>query len=103
MALKLLVFSLARLYRVTWCYIGMIDLYNVLKANVVCSMVLAGGLLVTGREEKDLVAVVVLDGLLGLFFIAGTRVLIRLTYHQRSKRGILGPTGATAVRKKAVS
>jgi hypothetical protein len=60
-------------------------------------------LLVTGREEKDLVAVVVLDGLLGLFFIAGTRVLIRLTYHQRSKRGILGPTGATAVRKKAVS
>ena len=98
--LKLLVFSLFRLYKVIWRYIGMIDLYNVVKANAVSTMCLMVGLLLLRSPSKDLVTIILVDGLLGLVFIGSVRVLVRLTYEQSRKRRFSIPHEAGFSRKK---
>lgn len=84
--LKLTVFTLFRFYKVIWRHIGMIDLFNVVKANGVCSVSLMGGLLLTNQATKDLAPIVVVDGLLSLFLVAGVRILIRLTALAKDKK-----------------
>lgn len=84
--LKLAVFLLFRVYKVIWRHIGMVDLFNIVKANVVCSVSLMGGLLLTNQATKDLAAIVVVDGLLSLFLVAGVRISIRLTALAKDKK-----------------
>lgn len=101
-ALKLTVFMLFRLYKVIWRHIGMIDLFNVVKANVVCSMGLVGGLLITTWATGNLVSVVVIDGLLSLVFVVGVRIAIRLTALAMEKRKHSGPAQSLEVKRRKI-
>ena len=86
LALKLVVFVLFRLYKVIWRHIGMIDLFNTVKANAVSSLALALGGLLLGQAPKEVVTAGAIDGLLSLFLVAGVRVAIRLTTLSIDKR-----------------
>jgi FlaA1/EpsC-like NDP-sugar epimerase len=98
--LKLVLFSLFRLYKVIWRYIGMIDLYNVVKANGTCTICLIVGALLLRLPWRDSAAVLLVDGVLALVFIAGVRVLIRLTSERSGKRDLSPPHETAHLRRK---
>ena len=75
---KLLVFLLFRLYRVIWRHIGMIDLFNVVKANGLASVCLLGVVFDVDGLTKDLAAIVIVDSLLAPTLMTALRVGIRL-------------------------
>lgn len=81
-ALKISVFSYFGLYKGMWRYTSMVDLLSILKACLLTSFVAMSALLLVSRFTGFSRAVFILDGLLTFFFIAGSRVAIRI-YYQR--------------------
>lgn len=76
--IKMTAFYVFGLYRGVWRYVGMTDALNIVKAVAAGSLVSALALVLIYRFEGYSRSVLVLDGLLLLFFLAGVRALLRV-------------------------
>ena len=79
---KLLVFAFFGLYRGMWRYTGLADLWNILRACAVTSLLILGFLLMATRFEGFSRAVFLLDAIFTFLFVAGLRIGLRFFYQQ---------------------
>ena len=86
-AIKLVLFALFGLYNKLWRYVDQGDFESILKAVVVSSFVVVGGLFVFSPGVDPPRGVVALDFLITLVLVAGTRFLVRAA----SERPLRGP------------
>src|SRR5688500_8707980 len=80
---RLLAFAHYGLYRGWWCYVGMRDLYNLIRAVLVSALVFTAGLLFMGGEATVPRSVIVLDALLTIVLIGGVRFALRAVRENR--------------------
>ncbi len=78
--LKLALFFLFGLYRGMWRYTGLSDLWQVIQASLISSLVLVGIMFTWNRLEGFPRTVFVLDALLTMVFSGGLRMVIRSGY-----------------------
>lgn len=71
------VFYAFKLYSGMWRYTSIVDLINILKGVIISSLILTAFLLYQNRFVGYSRAVLLIDSILLLFFISGSRVLIR--------------------------
>ncbi len=100
LVLKLLIYHLFGLYRVIWPYLGMVELRAASSANCLVSVLLLVVLLVTRSSLKGLFILVVLDGLLAILLVGGSRAGIRLAYEFLSRRQSVWKSIARPARRK---
>jgi FlaA1/EpsC-like NDP-sugar epimerase len=81
--LKILVFAWLRLYRGMWRYTSIADLINIIKASLISAGMIALALLLIRHFQGFSRSVLILDALITLVLIGGTRLLIRV-YIQRT-------------------
>ncbi len=107
LVIKLTVFAGVGLYRGVWRYVGLTDLITVLKASTLGSVLSTLALLYLWRFEGYSRAVLIIDWMLTVLAVGGSRVVERLLgewIHQMSARGIpvliigAGDTGARVLR-----
>lgn len=84
---KIIIFYWFGLYRGMWRYTGISDLQNLVKANVVSSLIIFSTLLLINRFEGLSRSVFLMDGVLCFLFTTGVRVIIRIYYSNR-KSGV---------------
>jgi FlaA1/EpsC-like NDP-sugar epimerase len=85
---RLLAFAHYGLYRGWWRYVGMRDLYNLIRAVLVSSLVFTAALLFIGGEATVPRSVIVLDALLTVVLIGGVRFALRaVRENRRPKQG----------------
>jgi FlaA1/EpsC-like NDP-sugar epimerase len=77
-AIRLAVFSLMGLYRGMWRYSSITDLVNILKASTIATIVISSVILFSHRANFPR-SVLLIDYLLNIFFISGTRFAVRLS------------------------
>lgn len=75
---KLAVFYFFNLYRGMWRYTSIIDLFNVIKAVGVSSLIIVTVILMLSGFQGFSRSVFIIDGVFSLIFIAGIRLVIRL-------------------------
>ena len=80
---RLLAFSHYGLYRGWWRYVGMRDLYNLIRAVLVSSLVFTAALLFMGGDATVPRSVIVLDALLSIVLIGGVRFALRAVRENR--------------------
>jgi FlaA1/EpsC-like NDP-sugar epimerase len=90
---KFAVFYFFNLYRGMWRYTGIVDLFNVIKAVAVSSLILITVILMLSRFQGFSRSVFVIDAVFSLILIAGIRLVIRLllsttTTFSLNKKGI---------------
>ena len=81
--LKIVIFYWFGLYRGMWRYTGIRDLQNLLRANVISSLIIFSALLILNRFEGLSRSVFLMDGVLCFLFTAGLRVIIRIYYSNK--------------------
>ena len=86
---RLLAFAHYGLYRGWWRYVGMRDLYNLIRAVIVSSLVFTAALLFLGGETTVPRSVIVLDAILTIVLIGGVRFALRAV--RESRRPKQGP------------
>jgi FlaA1/EpsC-like NDP-sugar epimerase len=96
--IKLVLFALFGLYNKLWRFVDQGDFAAIVKAVVVSSFVLVGGLFVLSPGGDPPRGVVALDFLITLTLIAGSRFLVRAA----SERPLRGPIVARASREVLV-
>jgi FlaA1/EpsC-like NDP-sugar epimerase len=85
---RLLAFAHYGLYRGWWRYVGMRDLYSLIRAVLVSSLVFTAALLFIGGEATVPRSVIVLDALLTIVLIGGVRFALRaVRENRRPKQG----------------
>jgi FlaA1/EpsC-like NDP-sugar epimerase len=83
---RLLAFAHYGLYRGWWRYVGMRDLFNLIRAVVVSSLVFTAALLFLGGEATVPRSVIILDALLTIVLIGGVRFTLRAVRESRRPR-----------------
>ncbi|MBW2322757.1 MAG: hypothetical protein JRF41_04425 [Deltaproteobacteria bacterium] len=86
---KLVIFHFFGLYQGMWRYTGMVDILNIVKAAVLSTLVLMTSMLLLQDFKGFSRSVFLLDGLLTLFFIGGSRIAIRLYFSSSLITGTL--------------
>ncbi len=79
---KLAVFSGFDLYRGMWRYTSLNDLFNIIKASLLSSLVVIVAILFINRFEGFPRSVFIIDSLLTLLLIAAFRIMIRLYFER---------------------
>jgi FlaA1/EpsC-like NDP-sugar epimerase len=77
---KIITFYLFDLYKGMWRYTSLNDLFNILKAGSIGSLVMVAVIVFTHHFEGISRATFIIDWILTLFFVAGYRVGIRLLF-----------------------
>ncbi|MEJ7811599.1 MAG: nucleoside-diphosphate sugar epimerase/dehydratase [Gemmatimonadaceae bacterium] len=86
LVLRLLAFAHFRLYRGWWRYVGMRDLFDLLKAVGASSLVFLAVLLFMGAQQKVPRSVLILDPMLTIGLIGGARFALRAVRERRRSR-----------------
>lgn len=81
---KIMMFYFFGLYRGMWRYTGLRDLQNLIRANVVSSLIIFSVLLLFNRFEGLSRAIFLMDGILCFLFTAGFRVIIRIYFSNKN-------------------
>ena len=81
---KIIVFHLFGLYRGMWRYTGLRDLQNLIRANIVSSLIVFSALLIFNRFEGFSRSVFLMDVILCFLFTAGLRVIIRIHFSSKN-------------------
>ncbi|MBW2622363.1 MAG: polysaccharide biosynthesis protein [Deltaproteobacteria bacterium] len=87
--IKLIAFHMFKLYQGMWRYTGMVDVTNVLKAAILSSLAIMTMLFLMREFRSFSRSVLLLDGMLTVFFIGGVRVAIRLYFSSSFMNNIL--------------
>lgn len=82
---KMTVFSICKLYRGMWRFTSITDLFNVLKASTVSSVLIVIFLLYVNRFEGLSRSVFVIDWFLTVLFVSGFRIMVRVYFEGRMK------------------
>ena len=82
---RLLAFGYYRLYRGWWRYVGMRDLFALLKATAVSSLTFAAMLVLLGHTQNFPRSVLVLDAVLTIVLIGGMRFSLRALQENRRR------------------
>lgn len=119
---KLITFAVFRMYKITWRYVGLNDLWNTVNAIIVAEAILMALILIPLPHHLQLLplpdfkgfprSIFLIDGLISIFLIGGTRILKRLyleviakkRYKKYGKRTIIigaGNTGEMIIRDMA--
>lgn len=83
---KLIVFHFFKLYRGIWRFTGLVDLLNIIKANLVSSASLVAAIFMVNRFHGYSRSVFILDCLLAIALIGALRLAAR--YYFSSSRGL---------------
>lgn len=86
LGIKLSTFTVFHLYRGMWRYTSLSDLFKIVKAVFISSLLMALSLFMVNRLEGYPRSVLLIDGILTFLFIGGIRILIRL-YFSKEKEG----------------
>lgn len=107
--IKLIIFSYMGLYRSIWKYVGIHDALDIIKATILSSFVIITIILMSPARFKGYSrAVFIIDSVLTITFIGGTRFIILLfrefiaNWRTRGKRILIvgaGDAGATVLRE----
>ena len=82
---RLLAFGYYRLYRGWWRYVGMRDLFGLLKATAVSSLLFAAMLVLLGHTQNFPRSVLILDTVLTIVLIGGMRFSLRALQENRRR------------------
>jgi FlaA1/EpsC-like NDP-sugar epimerase len=85
LAFKIVVFLAFGLYKGMWRYTGLVDLINVLKANLTASATIILAILFITRFQGFPRSVFIVDGILTFLFIAGIRIVIRIVLYENER------------------
>ena len=77
---KFIFFYWFKLYRGMWRYTSISDLINIIKATVVSSLTIITGILIFFRFQGFPRSIFVIDAVLTIIFISGSRLAIRLLF-----------------------
>lgn len=80
---KLIVFYSFGLYRGMWRYTSLVDIFNILKASILSTLIILAAILIFKRFYNYSRGVFILDGMLTFFLIAAHRVGIRIYFSHR--------------------
>ena len=98
---KIGIFYFFGLYRGMWRYTGVIDLLNIMWANVLTGLVIMAGVLMATRFEDFSRSVFVLDTILSFILIAGLRFSLRLFFQGLPRwHDFIKPKGEDRRRKR---
>lgn len=81
---KIIVFYFFGLYRGMWRYTGLNDLQNLIRANLISSLIIFSVLLLFNRFEGLSRSVFLMDGVLCFLFTAGFRIVIRIHFSNKN-------------------
>ncbi|MCX5871350.1 MAG: nucleoside-diphosphate sugar epimerase/dehydratase [Deltaproteobacteria bacterium] len=86
LGVKLPVFYVLGLYNGMWRYTGLRDLQNIIKAVLLSSAIIVSIMLFVNRFQGFSRSVFIMDAILTLLFISGSRVSIRCLFHHNHSR-----------------
>ncbi len=86
LGVKLSVFYILGLYNGMWRYTGLRDLQNIIKAVLLSSAIIFSIMLLVNRFQGFSRSVFIMDAILTLLFISGSRVSIRCLLHRNHSR-----------------
>jgi FlaA1/EpsC-like NDP-sugar epimerase len=90
-SVKIVVFHFFSLYRGMWRYTGITDLKNIILASLVSSVLIILAILFTFHFEGFSRSVYVMDMVMTIFLVGGSRLAIRLFYSSRYSIGGIVP------------
>ncbi len=83
--IKILSFSIFRLYRGMWRYASIPDLFNVIKASLFSALLIASYVLAVYRFDGFSRSVIINDALLAIILVAGFRLSVRFYFEYFSR------------------
>ncbi len=86
--IKIIVFYFFNVYRGMWRYTSLIDLFNIIKASALSTLLIIVLIMFSHSFAGFARSVLVIDGVVTLIFIAGSRVCLRLYFETTSEDGV---------------
>ncbi len=89
-AVKIIVFYYFSLYRGMWRYTSIVDLFNIIRASVLSTFIIFFFIIFIYNIRSFSRSVFVIDSILTILFVSGSRICIRLYFELKSNGGING-------------
>ena len=83
--IKIIAFYFFNVYRGMWRYTSLIDLFNIIKASVLSTLVIIALIIFSHSFTGFARAILVIDGVVTILFISGSRVCLRLYFEMMSE------------------
>jgi len=83
--IKIIAFYFFNVYRGMWRYTSLIDLFNIIKASVLSTLVIIALIIFSHSFTGFSRAILVIDGVVTILFISGSRVCLRLYFEMMSE------------------
>ncbi len=83
--IKIIAFYFFNVYRGMWRYISLIDLFNIIKACVLSTLVIIALIIFSHSFTGFARSILVIDGVVTILFISGSRVCLRLYFEMMSE------------------
>ena len=83
--IKIIIFYFFNVYRGMWRYTSLIDLFNIIKASALSTLLIIVLIMFSHSFAGFARSVLVIDGVVTLIFIAGSRVCLRLYFEMMSR------------------
>jgi len=83
--IKIIAFYFFNVYRGMWRYTSLIDLFNIIKASVLSTLVIITLIIFSHSFTGFARAILVIDGVVTILFISGSRVCLRLYFEMMSE------------------
>jgi FlaA1/EpsC-like NDP-sugar epimerase len=88
--IKMIVFYFFYVYRGMWRYTSLIDLFNIIKASVLSTLLITFLIIFTHSLSGFARSILIIDGVLTVLLISGSRVCLRLYFEMMSEDGFGG-------------
>jgi len=98
--IKIIAFYFFNVYRGMWRYTSLIDLSNIIKASVLSTLVIISLIIFSHSFTGFARAILVIDGVVTILFISGSRVCLRLYFEMMSEEVSNGTLTARLLGKK---
>lgn len=83
--IKIIAFYFFNVYRGMWRYTSLIDLFNIIKASVLSTLVIIALIIFSHSFTGFARSILVIDGVMTILFISGSRVCLRLYFEMMSE------------------
>jgi FlaA1/EpsC-like NDP-sugar epimerase len=98
--IKIIAFYFFNVYRGMWRYTSLIDLFNIIKASFLSTLVIISLIIFSHSFEGFARSILVIDGVVTILFISGSRVCLRLYFEMMSEEVSNGSLTARLLGKK---
>ncbi len=88
--IKIIIFYFFNLYRGMWRYTSIVDLFNIIKASVLSTFIIFFFIIFAHNLRWFSRSVFIIDNVLTILFVSGSRICIRLYFELKSDGGVKG-------------